>query len=152
MNNNHQPNSLGDYAKSIEHDEQQIAYRLKHRLDQSLDHIDALTLNKLMQARQRALAHQKVALTVTRLSLAGIGQTIQQGFLPYARALLTLLVLTGGVLGSYYWNNLQQAEENEEIDSALLADDLPINAYLDHGFHTWLEHPHFASDTALPQE
>ena len=58
-----------------------------------------------------------------------------------------LLALTTGVLGTYYWSELQQIEENEEIDSALLADDLPINAYLDHGFHTWLEQPTSAASS-----
>ncbi len=134
------------------HDEHHIAYRMKHHLDQGADRLDALTLNKLMAARQHALSRQKLALTVTGLSLAGIGRTAQEVIFPRARAILALLALTTGIFGSYYWNHLQQAEENEEIDSALLADDLPINAYLDHGFHTWLEHSHSASSAPLPQE
>ena len=38
----------------------------------------------------------------------------------------------------------EQAREYEEIDSALLTDELPPSAYLDRGFHAWLEH---ASDS-----
>ena len=34
--------------------------------------------------------------------------------------------------------DFERAAELEEIDSALLADDLPINAYLDKGFQAWL--------------
>ena len=34
---------------------------------------------------------------------------------------------------------LQQGDENEEIDILVLADDLPINAYLDDGFDAWLD-------------
>jgi hypothetical protein len=41
--------------------------------------------------------------------------------------------------------NIEKAAENEEIDSALLADDLPINAYLDKGFQAWLSE-HFSQD------
>ena len=61
--------------------------------------------------------------------------------LPQARTLVALLGLALAVIGVTYWNNYEQAAENEEIDSALLADELPINAYLDRGFHVWLEQP-----------
>lgn len=33
----------------------------------------------------------------------------------------------------------QQVSELSRIDSALLADDLPINAYTDKGFNAWLK-------------
>lgn len=46
--------------------------------------------------------------------------------------------LVVGVAGVTTWNDFQKAAENAEIDSALLADDLPINAYLDKGFQAWL--------------
>jgi hypothetical protein len=46
--------------------------------------------------------------------------------------------LAVGVAGVSVWNEFEKAAENEEIDSALLADDLPINAYLDKGFQAWL--------------
>lgn len=120
-------------------DEQQFAYKVRHRLDHGTDHLDALTLNKLMIARQNALARKKVA--VAGLSLAGVGHVVNDVLMPQARTMLALLALAIGVVGTYYWTNFQQADENEEIDSALLADDLPINAYLDHGFHAWLEQP-----------
>jgi hypothetical protein len=42
-------------------------------------------------------------------------------------------------VGTYYWNHFEQAAENEEVDSALLSDDLPPAAYLDKGFQAWLE-------------
>jgi hypothetical protein len=55
------------------------------------------------------------------------------------RTALAILALLIGVSLSYYWNGFSQASENEAIDSALLADDLPPNAYLDKGFQAWLE-------------
>ena len=33
----------------------------------------------------------------------------------------------------------QRAADVEELDAQLLADDLPIDAYLDRGFETWLK-------------
>ncbi len=49
-----------------------------------------------------------------------------------------MIGLAIGVVGVSTWNDYQKAAEFEEIDSALLADDLPINAYLDKGFQAWL--------------
>ena len=55
------------------------------------------------------------------------------------RTFLAILALLLGVVFAYYWNAFEQASENEEIDSALLAEELPPNAYLDRGFQAWLE-------------
>lgn len=125
------------------HHEQQIAYKLRHALNHGTENLDRSTLDKLQTARQHALAHQKAI--EPGLSLAGIGQSVgyftNEILLPQTRTMAALLALAIGVACTYYWNNFQQAAENEVIDSALLTDDLPINAYLDHGFRVWLEHP-----------
>lgn len=55
------------------------------------------------------------------------------------RTLLAMLALLLGVSLAYYWNGFSQASDNAAIDTALLADDLPPNAYLDKGFQAWLE-------------
>ena len=43
------------------------------------------------------------------------------------------------LVGIHYWQQTPTAEELEEIDTALLTSDLPINAYLDKSFDTWLK-------------
>lgn len=121
------------------HGEQEFAYKIRHVLDHGTDSLGRKTCDKLQEARRVALVRQKAP--IAGLSLAGVGQVVGDVLLPQARTLAALLALAVGVVGTYYWNNFQQAAENEEIDSALLADDLPINAYLDHGFRTWLDHP-----------
>lgn len=129
-------------------DEKQFAHKVKHHLDQGARNVDALTLNKLMMARQTALSHHRT-MPAAGLRLAGMNQTLNHVLMPRARTLLALMALTLGVTGAYYWSHFQQADENEEIDSALLSDDLPINAYLDHGFHAWLTEPP-TEDSAEP--
>ena len=62
------------------------------------------------------------------------------------RMVLSILALLLGVVLTYYWNAFDEATANEEIDSALLADDLPPTAYLDKGFHAWLEKNSRASE------
>lgn len=121
------------------HDEQQFAYKIRQLLNQGASELDPGTQKKLQAARQQALAHQKIP--AAGLSLAGVGHFASDVLLPQARTLVALVALAMGVVGTYYWNSFQQAAENEEIDSGLLSDELPINAYLDHGFSAWLEHP-----------
>lgn len=120
------------------HDDLEFTYKIRHILDHGAGRLDHNTSDKLLAARQKALLHQKMP--IAGLSLAGIGEIVGNSLLPQARTFAALLALAGGVVGTYYWNSFQQASENAEIDSALLADDLPINAYLDRGFHTWLDH------------
>ncbi len=43
------------------------------------------------------------------------------------------------VAAVYIWQQHQRIAELEEIDSQLLADDLPPDAYLDRGFQNWLK-------------
>lgn len=136
------------------YDEELFAYKIRHALDRSLDGIDDITRTRLGVGRQNALAHYRPA--VTGLSLAGAGGNLTVDvLLSRARTLVALLVLAFGIGGIYYWNywnDFQRAEENEEIDSALLAGDLPINAYLDHGFHAWLEQPQSEQSAPSLQE
>lgn len=119
------------------HDEMALAYKIKHVLDHGTNGLDRRTCDKLVAVRQQALLHQRAG--EAGLRLAGIGQVIGGALLPQARTLAALLALACGVVGTYYWNSFQQASENEVIDSALLSDDLPINAYLDRGFRAWLD-------------
>ncbi|MDD5298651.1 MAG: DUF3619 family protein [Rhodocyclaceae bacterium] len=122
-----------------------LGYRVAHRLDLGTENLPRETRERLFAARQQALAHHRRASAL--FSLPGFGHLAVDVLLPQARALLAIIVLVAGVAGSYYWNSSQQVAENEEVDSALLSGDLPINAYLDHGFDTWLK----ASSAPQPQ-
>lgn len=117
--------------------EQRFTFRVRQVLNLGADHLKRDSTIRLYDARQRALARQKVA--VTGLSLAGVGKFATEVLPGYARTMMAAFALLLGVVFTYYWNNFEQAAENEEIDSALLSDDLPPAAYLDKGFQAWLE-------------
>lgn len=116
--------------------EREFAYKVRHHLNLGTEGIDRKTADSLFKARQNALAHQKVP--GAQLSLAGMGHMTADVILPHARALVAIIGLIIGVVGVSTWNDFERAAELGEIDSALLADDLPINAYLDKGFQAWL--------------
>src|SRR5436309_7278792 len=114
--------------------EQQIAYRIKQLLNRGLD-LDAGKLARLKESRERALAGQHVESRVPVLAWAGnaIGRSGGPSAL-VPRLLLPMAVLILGLILFNQWRDSQVAVEFEEIDAAVLTGDLPLEAYLDHGF------------------
>jgi hypothetical protein len=53
-----------------------------------------------------------------------------------------LLALVIGLAGIAWWEDHQRTAELADIDAAMLSDDLPLNAYLDHGFNAYLTRNH----------
>lgn len=111
-----------------------------HVLDQGTYSLDRAVAERLRAARERALQRQYVPHVVPVIvgadGAALLSGTDEKHFLRTAMAILALLI---GVGFTYYWNGFAQASEDEIIDSAMLADDLPPNAYLDTGFQAWLQ-------------
>ena len=116
--------------------------KIRQALEQSSLSLDASIVTRLEQARNKALEQQKIAVLELRTAgaFAGLGSLIGDVLLPNTRMLVAMAALTFGIIGTYYWNAFEQADENEEVDSALLADELPVDAYTDQGFEAWLEH------------
>ncbi|MDR2240635.1 MAG: DUF3619 family protein [Zoogloeaceae bacterium] len=120
--------------------ERELAHKIRHYLNLGADEVDRGTADRLFAARRSALARQKTA--NAQRTLAGIGHIAAEAVLPRVKALIAIAGLITGVVGVSLWNDAEKTAELEEIDIALLADDLPINAYLDKGFQTWIsEHP-----------
>lgn len=111
--------------------------KLAHLLDQGARSVDAGVVERLRAARATALAH--AARRSLRVGLAGGGEFHLNDFRPGIANLLMAVVVALAVAGFAYWNDQQRIAEAEEVDSALLADDLPIDAYLDSGFGEWLK-------------
>ena len=53
--------------------------------------------------------------------------------------MLAALALVVGLSSGMLWQADEQMNELEDVDSALLADDLPLDAYTDQGFAAWLD-------------
>lgn len=49
-----------------------------------------------------------------------------------------MLVLVAGLAGIYQYEQQQRIADLAEIDAAVLSDELPLSAYLDHGFNAYL--------------
>ena len=101
---------------------------------------------RLKAARERALHNQRLiepelawAWPSKILGLAGPRPMVGRILVPVAIAVL-------GLVGYQHWQQIQadqavtqQAAEMAEVDAALLKNELPIDAFLDVGFRTWLK-------------
>jgi hypothetical protein len=120
--------------------EEQFARQICRVLDRGTQELDPGIVERLRATREQALQRQHFF--VAAPAIVGAGGTALFGGDDEKHPLRTLFAIVALLLGvsmAYYWNGFNQASENEAIDSALLADDLPPNAYLDRGFQAWLE-------------
>lgn len=127
--------------------EELFARQICRVLDRGTQTLDPVIVERLRAIRERALQHQRVRVYEPALAGAG-GPTLpeREGERHLLPTWLAMLALVLGVVTAYVWNGFDKATEYEVIDSALLADDLPPNAYLDKGFQAWLEKDASASD------
>ena len=119
--------------------ERQFGNKVRQALNRGLARVDATTAERLRAAREQALARQRAELSPAMAwadnvagRVGGWGGLAWRVLLP--AAMLALILTTG-----QYWQTSQRDSETEEIDAQLLTDDLPIDAYLDRGFQTWLK-------------
>ena len=119
--------------------EERYASRVRQALNHSLKDIPPPASRRLEAARHLALLRQKqvqpeivAAGQSTSLFRATTGNR-------YARQLLAALALLLGMWISFYMDSVTYVKAIEEVDSALLADDLPPEAFLDNDFFEWLK-------------
>jgi len=115
-----------------------FAYKVRQLLNRGLHELRPETAARLATARKKALACQRQAVNQSVLASAGSFVQYHFGNLHIRQVLAGLLLLLGLVF-SAFWMADQRVNELGAVDSALLADDLPIGAFTDKGFDTWLK-------------
>lgn len=119
--------------------EQELAQKIIGRLDDGLNQLDAGTRERLVAARRAALSRYRGApVRVFGLVPVGpVGHFLGQHVFGTSLAAVTALVIaTAGVV---YWQSVAPNGDSADVEIALLTDELPINAYLDKGFDSWLK-------------
>ena len=113
--------------------------RIRQALNHGINDISPASARRLEAARHLALSRQKQ--TERELVVAGHGRgiSIQEAGTPYSRQILAIIALLVGMWLAFYWHSVQYITELEEVDSALLSDDLPPEAFLDNDLLKWLQ-------------
>jgi hypothetical protein len=118
--------------------EQFFAFRVRQHLNRGLQELAPEITNRLAASRELALAAQRQRESVSALATAGSFLQHHWDGLRFKQA-LTSVALFVCVVFSTFWLADQRITELGAIDSALLADELPIGAFTDKGFHAWLK-------------
>jgi len=127
-------------------DDINLAYKIRHALNEQLETLPASTTDRLAAARAAALARKKPepasAPTVSGWGKLGAllrGPANSRPMISRLAIAVPLLALVIGFGGVYQHEQQQQLAELAELDAAVLADELPLTAYLDPGFNAYLE-------------
>jgi hypothetical protein len=119
----------------------ELAGKIVRRLNQGAEHLDEAARERLLAARTAALSHYKDKAEAV-WSLVAAGQVVArltEHRMFGMRYLIPIAALVLGLIGVVYWQVPGPANDSAEVDVGLLTDDLPINAYLDRGFDSWLK-------------
>jgi hypothetical protein len=144
--------------------EARFGYRAAARLSESADALPHDIRERLKVARTQALARRKLA-KVTQASTAEANHTqvsvnadgtlsahqtgpssgksgksgMGAGLSALLEWVLPAVVLAVALIGLSEWQHSQQISQTAEIDAAVLADELPTQAYTDPGFAQFLK-------------
>ncbi len=116
--------------------ENDLARRIVEHLDDNLGHLPAETAEKLQAARMSAPARARGGSApdpAPALGLLGWGS----GRAVAVRLVLPVAIVIASLTGLLYWQ--MSPSHEDELDAGLLAGELPIPAYIDPGFETWLQ-------------
>ena len=122
-------------------DDINFAYKVRHALNANLDELPPSTTDRLATARKLAISRKKAhaPAKIAQRSLAGsFGSFFSFSSLGRAGVAIPLLALVAGLAGVYQYEQERRIEEIAELDAAVLSDELPLTAYLDHGFNAYL--------------
>ncbi len=124
-------------------DDINLAYKIRHALNENLDALPASTTDRLAAARARALSRKKPDATRQvqaaprpLFDLKGLFTGPALARFAVAAPMLALVIGMGGV---YQYEQQQRLAALAEVDAAVLADELPLTAYLDQGFNAYVE-------------
>ena len=117
----------------------ELGRRIASLLDDSADAIGPAQRERLRAARKLALDRhyeQREKALAPRLA-TGIGNMTERPVFG-VQYLIPIAALVLGLAGVAYMH-YTPTSDIADIDAGLLTDDLPINAYLDQGFDSWLK-------------
>jgi Protein of unknown function (DUF3619) len=119
--------------------EHQFGNKVRQVLNRGLLGVDAEVERRLRAARELALSRQRPERAAGLAWASNVTGRFGGWSALALYVLVPLAVLLVGAAGVYNWQQNQRIAELEELDSQLLTDDLPIDAYLDRGFQNWLK-------------
>jgi hypothetical protein len=118
----------------------ELAQRIVKLLDESADNIGPAQRQRLSAARQAALArHRPAPVAAWAPVWAGTISRFTEQRAFGVRYVIPIAALVLGLASVVYVQSNGTSSDIADIDAGLLTDELPISAYLDKGFDSWLK-------------
>jgi hypothetical protein len=131
-------------------DDINLAYKIRHALNDTLDELPASTTERLAAARALALSRRKAEAPQQQgrqqaqpgrrasFDLSGLAAVFSSQWVARAAVVAPLLAMVAGLVGVYQVQQEQHVADLADLDAAVLSDELPLTAYTDHGFNAYL--------------
>jgi hypothetical protein len=120
--------------------EQEIARKIVRALDIGAHDLSGSTVTRLAAAREQSLDAYRMSPGLRHAWAGQLASRIANRPATGLRYALPMTVLILGLIGIVYWQSGNgKISELADLDVRLLTDDLPIDAYLDKGFDSWLK-------------
>lgn len=120
--------------------EHETAQKIVRALDRSTRDMGSNTMARLAAAREQALAGFRVTPVWSPVWAGQLISRMTERPATGLRYVLPMAVLILGLISVVYWQSSNGGSyELADLDARLLTDDLPIDAYLDKGFDSWLK-------------
>lgn len=123
--------------------EHEVGKKIAGYLDRDSSNPGQQALQRLQAVRQLALSRYTVN-PAQRLSTSGwaanSGYLSRFGVFRGYQFWVPVLALVIALTALLTWQVQQHAAEQTEIDAALLAGDLPVDAYINNDFNQWVRH------------
>ncbi|QOY93251.1 DUF3619 family protein [Massilia sp. UMI-21] len=123
-------------------DDINLAYKVRHALNENLEALPVSTTERLAAARALAMSRKKPDAAPAgphRKPLFDVKTWFSGPALARIAVAAPMLALVIGMGGVYQYEQQQRLAAMAEIDAAVLADELPLTAYLDDGFNAYVE-------------
>lgn len=122
-----------------------FAYKVRHALNENLDNLPPSATERLASARKIALCAKKASAPKRRFAIqerfaGSLGNYFNEPISLIARLgmIVPVIVLVTGLAAIYHFEKQQRISDIAEIDALVLSDELPLSAYVDHGFNAYL--------------
>jgi hypothetical protein len=123
-------------------DDINLAYKVRHALNEQLESLPDATTSRLAAARAAAMARKKADAPVRSRKNIFFGLDTSALFsrngLGRIAVAVPLVALLGGLASVYQQEQQQHIADLAALDAAVLSDELPLTAYLDDGFNAYL--------------
>jgi len=120
----------------------QIGKTISRSLDKELAHLSPKVLQSLGKSREIALSYKK-----SGISSAAPLRSSKSRFLPKLGPLSPILVVLLLVFGIAQWQQNARINDIADVDTAILTDSVPPDAYADDGFRLFLKKMMSPSDS-----